>query len=253
MVAASLSNLAEIYLAETEYDKAEELFKRTLAILEDKWGAESQHLILTLERLALSSFGQQDFRTAEKNYQRALAITEKSFGPGAVETGQSLETLATFYDRTNQYKKAAELYQRSLTVGEKLLDDSDNQIVNLLYRCACTLVKVGQEDKANQYIKRAEKGSPSVPVEQGVLQGVAIHRVQPAYPFEARRARIAGRVIVQVVVDQCGRVVEAKTLNGHMELLGAALRAAREWRFAPTKLAGRPMKVIGTITFNFTL
>jgi TonB family protein len=253
LVAAGLSNVAEIYVSEKKYADAEPLFKRALSILEKKWGNESNHLVITLERIGLISFAQQRNGEAERHYQRALAITEKSFGPQAIETSQSLETLAGLYDRTEQYKKAAELYQRSLGVQEKLLDPSDAQLVNLLYKCACTLIRAGQEGKANEYLERAEKRSPSAPVNQGVLQGIAITRVQPEYPLEARKSRVRGSVLVQVLVDQCGRVITAKALNGHVELVAAALRAAKKWRFSPVRLAGRPIKVIGTITFNFTL
>jgi TonB family protein len=253
LVAAALSNVAEIYVSQKNYDEAEPIFKRSLSVLEKKWGNESKQLIITLERIGLISFAQKRNGEAEKHYQRALAITEKSFGPLAIETSQSLETLASLYDRLEQHKRAADLYQRSLAVREKLLGPADIQLVNLLYRCACSLIQAGQNDKANEYLERADKNSPSEPVNKGVLQGVAIYRVQPDYPIEARKYRVHGSVLVQVVVDQCGRVITAKGVNGHVELVSAALRAAKKWRFAPTRLGGRPVKVIGTITFNFTL
>ena len=36
-------------------------------------------------------------------------------------------------------------------------------------------------------------------------------------------------------------------------LKDAAVNAARGWKFTPTQLSGTPVKVIGTITFNFNL
>jgi TonB family protein len=251
LVVAALSDVAEIHIAETKYNEAESLYKRVLTILENKWGKESTHLVFTIKRLGLVMFAQQDFGAAEKHYLRALAITEKSLGPNAVETGESLEALASFYSRSDQHKKSAEFYQRSVALKEKLLAPTDTQFVNLLYTCACALVQAGQRDRATEYIERAQKRAPSDPVNQGVLQGIAILRVQPEYPFEARNTGITGTVVVEVLVDECGRVLKARSLNGHMELARAAMRAAREWRFTPTILAGRPVRVIGTITFNF--
>jgi TonB family protein len=92
----------------------------------------------------------------------------------------------------------------------------------------------------------------------GVLQGSAIRRVEPAYPPLAKAARIEGAVVVEVMVDEEGGVIRASAVSGHPLLKDASVAAARGWKFSPTKLEGRnsvkvPVKVIGTITFNYTL
>lgn len=81
----------------------------------------------------------------------------------------------------------------------------------------------------------------------------AINRPQPAYPAIARAARASGPVVVQVIVDENGKVIAAHAVSGNPLLHVAAERAARDWEFTPTIIDGRPVKVIGTITFNFTL
>lgn len=87
----------------------------------------------------------------------------------------------------------------------------------------------------------------------GVLQGSAIKRVEPMYPPLAKTAEISGAVVVEVTVDEDGSVIAARAISGHPLLKDAAVTAARGWVFAPTILAGAPVKVIGTITFNFNL
>jgi TonB family protein len=86
-----------------------------------------------------------------------------------------------------------------------------------------------------------------------VLQGRAIHRVQPIYPLYAKTAHIYGKVVVQIAVDERGTVIHARALSGPSELRDAAVAAAVKWRFTPTRLVGKPIRVIGMITFNFTL
>ena len=86
----------------------------------------------------------------------------------------------------------------------------------------------------------------------GVLQGTATHRVTPTYPALAKAARISGSVVVEVTTDEEGNVVAARALSGHPLLKDAAVDAARQWKFAPTLLGGTPVKVIGTIVFNFS-
>ena len=84
-----------------------------------------------------------------------------------------------------------------------------------------------------------------------MLQGSAIKRVTPEYPPLASAARVSGTVVVEVTVDEEGKVMSARAVSGHPLLKDAAVDAARGWMFTPTTLSGVPVKVIGTITFNF--
>jgi protein TonB len=94
---------------------------------------------------------------------------------------------------------------------------------------------------------------PSVTrVSGGVLAGKAVSRVQPPYPPMAKQANISGAVVVEVTVSETGSVISARGVSGHPLLMPAAVAAAKQWRFSPTLLSGVPVKVIGTITFNFT-
>ncbi len=92
-----------------------------------------------------------------------------------------------------------------------------------------------------------------ITVSGGVLQGSALRKVQPPYPPVAKAARAEGAVQVQVVISEAGEVIEASVVSGHPLLRDAALQAARQWQFKPTELQGKPVKVQGILTFNFTL
>ena len=87
----------------------------------------------------------------------------------------------------------------------------------------------------------------------GVLNGKVVSKPLPEYPSEAKAARAAGVVAVQILVDEEGKVVEAKAISGHPLLQEAAVKAARKARFSPAKLSGLPVKVRGVITYNFVL
>ncbi|HXU38053.1 MAG TPA: energy transducer TonB [Blastocatellia bacterium] len=87
----------------------------------------------------------------------------------------------------------------------------------------------------------------------GVLQGSAIKRVEPRYPLQARAAGISGSVVVEVTVDEAGKVFAARTISGPPELREVSVSAARGWEFQRTTLSKVPVRVIGTITFNFNL
>jgi protein TonB len=95
------------------------------------------------------------------------------------------------------------------------------------------------------------KPTPHAPVSGGVLNGRAIHLVQPPYPPIARSAHASGQVVVQVLIDENGNVVAAHATSGHPLLQAAAVNAARSSKFTPTKLSGQPVKVNGVIIYNF--
>ena len=88
---------------------------------------------------------------------------------------------------------------------------------------------------------------------KGVVNGLAISLPKPAYPAPARIARVSGPVNVQVLIDEHGKVVSAKAVAGNPLLMSAAVQAALNARFSPTKLGDQPVKVSGVITYNFVL
>ena len=91
------------------------------------------------------------------------------------------------------------------------------------------------------------------PISGGVLNGAATFLPSPVYPDTAKRMRTSGVVIVEVVIDENGKVISAKASDGPSTLREPAVRAALRARFSPTKLTGQPVKVLGTISYKFTL
>lgn len=65
--------------------------------------------------------------------------------------------------------------------------------------------------------------------------------------------RVSGVVLLEVVVDESGRVESAKATCGHPVLQTAAVKDVRRHSFAPARLSGQPVKVSGVITYNFVL
>ncbi len=111
-------------------------------------------------------------------------------------------------------------------------------------------VEVGTPPPAAAVV--VERRPPAV-MSKGVITGLAISLPKPAYPAIAKQAHAFGPVSVQVLVDETGKVISAKAMKGHPLLLAAAQQAAYAARFSPTKLSDQPVKVSGTITYNFVL
>jgi TonB family protein len=92
---------------------------------------------------------------------------------------------------------------------------------------------------------------PKQLITSGVVPGQAVELPQPAYPALAARAHASGQVVVMLIVNNDGKVMAAQVMSGHPLLRTAALKAARDARFTPSLLNGKPVKVVGTIVYNF--
>jgi len=85
----------------------------------------------------------------------------------------------------------------------------------------------------------------------GVLNGKAITLPLPEYPAIARQAKASGSVTVEITTDEEGNVVSARSTSGHPLLQSAAVTAARQAKFSPTKISGQPVKVNGVLVYTF--
>ena len=92
-----------------------------------------------------------------------------------------------------------------------------------------------------------------LPVSTGVMQGLLLTSVRPAYPRLAQAARIQGAVILLATISREGRVENIRVVNGHPMLVGAAIDAVRQWRYRPYLLNGKPIEVETQITVNFMI
>jgi TonB family protein len=72
--------------------------------------------------------------------------------------------------------------------------------------------------------------------------------VTPVYP---PAARMAGTVLVQVKVDERGRVVEATVQRSAPGFDSAALEAARAWTFRAARVDGAPQATVAFLVFAF--
>ncbi|HXC70874.1 MAG TPA: energy transducer TonB [Pyrinomonadaceae bacterium] len=91
-------------------------------------------------------------------------------------------------------------------------------------------------------------GAKKGPIAGGVLNGKAIYMPTPEVPG----GEASGVVLVSVLVDEQGSVVEARAISGPAHLHNAAVSAARLARFSPTLLMGEPVRVSGTLSYNFS-
>ncbi len=80
------------------------------------------------------------------------------------------------------------------------------------------------------------------------------YQAQPNYPFEMRRAGIAGEVLVGFIVDSEGKTVEIYAVrSSQREFEAAAIQAVSKWTFRPGRKGGRAVNTRMQVPIVFSL
>jgi TonB family protein len=80
-----------------------------------------------------------------------------------------------------------------------------------------------------------------------------VRKVDPVYPELALKARVQGRILLTITVDEEGYVSDVQVVSGHPLLSEAAVNAVKQWKYSPTLLNGEPVPVMATVTIVFNL
>ena len=238
--------------------------------VEDKSTAELQHLVLRkpestalimviARREPLQNLDQfyASRNTITKPYVESLARQLGAQVPDApdqqcLSVGESLVAGYHLKGRIAQEPSTGEVY--AVVMGQRLVhlvylrQDKDEAVGAAAWKSLADTLKVEPPANAAPEVERMGRI-----VSGGVLNGKAISKPQPSYPLAAKRERAQGTVVVQLTVDETGKVIDAQAVSGHPLLRGAGVDAAKHAKFSPTLLCGKPVKVSGVITYNFVL
>jgi protein TonB len=77
----------------------------------------------------------------------------------------------------------------------------------------------------------------------------------PDYPALSRRLGEEGKLMLQVELDESGRISNTRIINssGYSRLDNAALAAVKSWRCKPAVRDGQPVRAIALQPFNFVI
>lgn len=92
-----------------------------------------------------------------------------------------------------------------------------------------------------------------VHISSAEINGLIYHRVPPIYPESAKQSRVEGVVLLDVIIDDCGNVVETKLISGPQELVAAAIVAVKQWKFEPLALWGTKGAMEAELKVRFAL
>ena len=255
-VAVALCNLATIYMQQKIYDQAETAFQASLSIyakLNDDLNAAK-----IADSLGLLHYQRRNFDQAEALFLRSLSLREKHWGSDHADVTQYLYGVANFYRSLGSYSKAAGTLKRIVEIKEKTGMPEQSELGEALEDYACVLREADRKTEAKKIEERVNRifYSPtdtkdSADESSDVLNGKAISLPRPQFPKVAQAIRESASVRVRILIDESGKVLKACAVDGPGILQDASKTAALRARFTPTVKDGKPVKVIGFVTYNF--
>jgi protein TonB len=80
-----------------------------------------------------------------------------------------------------------------------------------------------------------------------------LRQPRPEYPPDAFVKKVEGVVVVEILIDDTGRVVRMRIVQSVPLLDAAALDAVRQWVFLPAIRRGRPVATVATAPVRFRI
>lgn len=90
----------------------------------------------------------------------------------------------------------------------------------------------------------------------GVTDPIPRHEVKPQYTADAMRAKIQGTVVLECIILPDGTVGQVRVIKSLDPVFGLdqeAIKAAKQWRFEPSRRQGVPVAVLVNIELSFNL
>jgi protein TonB len=111
-----------------------------------------------------------------------------------------------------------------------------------------------EEDSPLSPEKPKTKLGDLVPMSEVDVPPEIAKRVEPKYPAYALSRNVGGKVILNVLIDENGQIIEValiRGIKGPFNFNEECEKAVRQWKFVPAFKDGIKVKVWKTISFTF--
>ncbi len=240
-LADNLHNLAASLWWQRNYDQAEPLYQRSLAIRRRLFPGDSREVALSLTHLGACLLGLGRTEQAHVFYSDALEMRKRIFGPEHEQVAAALNNLSKSYAEQENYERAEELSRQALEMIIKIRGPKDAGTASASQNLGLNLLEKGDAKGAEAAFAQA------VSIRQGLfplghhltgnsLCGLARSKLMLGEMGEALRlARESLDLYTKIEYDQAVDLADARCIlgeallaNGRTSEALAALRSARE-------------------------
>lgn len=146
----SLEGLAQAHLAKGDLGEAESLYKRALALRQEKQGGEHIDLAAAHNNLGVVYFKKGAYKEALSSFEKALVMRRKTLGNDHLDVGKVLYHLAMACHAEKRYDEADGHYRKALDIKNKQLGNNHPDLINLLRNYADLLRQTSRDGIAGQ-------------------------------------------------------------------------------------------------------
>ena len=115
-------------------------------------------------------------------------------------------------------------------------------------------LNLGPAPAKSEALKPIPQPLPALPSQaRALVPAVPISQASPTFPEAAVRMRTSGTVILELQIDEKGRVVKATPMSGPNIFHYPAVNAALKWRYKPATINGANVPSQARVTMNFNL
>ena len=159
---------------------------------------------------------------------------------------------AAYFNRGDSYEKSGNI-EKAMADYQKAFElDANNEAAqNNLKRLQDEQAKTAASQQKTETATTTETNNTPQNVNLGTLNNLAVNLVMPVYPSFAQKSAIQGKVTVQVSLDEEGKVISAKAIDGPPLLRSVSEDAARKSKFKPARIGEQVVKATGVIVYNF--
>jgi CHAT domain-containing protein len=131
-----LSDLAVVYSALAEYDKAVGVQERALEISKEHYGPDHENVDRMRERLMRFYQGKMAYDRIEQMYQIALAEKERKYGLKSIELVDDMIQLAQNYRMMGKDGEAETLLQEAVAIRKDILGSDHPKVADVMNKMA---------------------------------------------------------------------------------------------------------------------
>ena len=111
----------------------------------------------------------------------------------------------------------------------------------------------GWQELESHIDQHSVAGASVAQVPSSEVEHLVLHKVDPVYPEDAKRANLQGVVVLATVIGRDGSVEKVRPVSGPDVLASAAMEAVRWWRFQPYLINGKAVEIETTLAVEFRL
>lgn len=237
----ALMDLGHIY-ARTKNRKAKKAhYSKGIGIATEVYGESSAEYGWFLVNAGKDMLVLAGEKEGYKKLLNGYEILKTTLGPGHVQTGYAAYHLGS-YELSGENMNTAKRYFLEALDSFELPDQPSNAFelgthANLVQ----VFEELGQRDNATRHCQAIGRMTPF----ESTQNYFPLLKRAPVYPNSALYSHVEGYTIVEYEVDKNGLVVNPRVVenNGHQGFVKASLEAAKNFRYAPRFVDGKPVPV----------